>query len=94
MTYITLEFEFFSVENNDDVPNYSQPQHAKMDLNKKSLPEQKTIKTLKYNPQGFKITINENPHKVDFFCEQILVSLYRDRTGDLWIRSLTRYQLS
>ena len=35
-----------------------EPQRVKMDLNKRLLPEQKTIKTLKYNPQGFKITIN------------------------------------
>ena len=33
-------------------------QRVKMDLNKRSFPEQMTIKTLKYNPQGFKITIN------------------------------------
>ena len=37
---------------------HGSPQHAQMDLNKKSEPKQKTIKTLKYNPQGFKITIN------------------------------------
>ena len=47
-------------------------QHAQMDLNKKSEPKQKTIKTLEYNPQGFKITINENPPCRNFFC-QILV---------------------
>ena len=44
-----------------------------MDLNKKSEPKQKTIKTLKYNLQGIKITINENPPTQEFFC-QILVS--------------------
>ena len=33
-------------------------ERVKMDFNKRSFPEQKTIKTLKYNPQGFKITIN------------------------------------
>ena len=31
-----------------------------MDLNKRLFPEKKTIKTQEYNPQGFKITINEN----------------------------------
>ena len=46
-----------------DYPNILQltsegSQRVKMDLNKRLLPEQKTIKTLKYNPQGFKITIN------------------------------------
>ena len=30
-------------------------QGAKLDLNKKSLPKQKTIKTLKYKTQGFQI---------------------------------------
>ena len=29
-------------------------QHAQTDLNKKSKPKQKTIKSLIYNPQGFK----------------------------------------
>ena len=69
-------------------------QHAKLDLNKKSEPKQKTIKTLKHNPQGFKITINENPPTVDFFLGTNFGFLTRDRTGDLWIRSLTCYQLS
>ena len=54
------------------------PQHAKLDLNKKLLPKQKTIKTLRYNPKGFKITINENPPMVDFFGEQIFGFLTRD----------------
>ena len=36
-------------------------QGAKMDLNTKSLPKQKTIKSLIYKTQGFQITINENP---------------------------------
>ncbi len=39
---------------------HSMTQHAKMDLNTKSLPKQKTIKTLKVITQGFKITMNEN----------------------------------
>ena len=36
-------------------------QGAKMDLNTKSLPKQKTIKSLIYKTEGFQITINENP---------------------------------
>ena len=36
-------------------------QSVKMDLNKKSLPKQKTIKPLRYKTQGFQITINKNP---------------------------------
>jgi len=44
---------------------YSNTQHTKMDLNKKSLPKPKTIKTPKYNPQGLKTPINENPPTID-----------------------------
>ena len=32
--------------------------------------EQNAIKILKYNPQGFKITINENPPMVNFFVNK------------------------
>ena len=68
-------------------------QRAQMDLNKKSEPKQETIKTLKHNPQGFKITINKNPSTQEFFLPNFVFPT-RDRTGDPWIRSLTRYQVS
>ena len=55
-------------------PRSSNAQHAQMDLNKKSKPKQKTIKSLIYKSQGFKWTINENPPTLEFFCDQILVS--------------------
>ncbi len=42
-------------------------QHAKMDLNTKSLPKQKTIETLTVITQGFKITLYENPHSKFWF---------------------------
>ena len=42
----------------------SQP--VKMDLIKKLLPKKKTIQTFK-DTQGFRITINENPHTQIFF---------------------------
>ena len=38
-------------------------QGAEIDLNTKSLPKQKTIKSLIYMTQGFQITINENPRR-------------------------------
>ena len=56
------------------MPKFVFTQHAQTDLNKKSKPKQKTIKSLIYNPQGFKWTINENPPTREFFCDQILVS--------------------
>mgnify|MGYP000849728698 CR=1 FL=1 len=37
-----------------------------MDLNKKSLTKQMTIKTLEYYPQVFKISINENAVTQEF----------------------------
>ena len=48
------------------IENIDTAQHAKMDLNKKSLPKQKTIKTLKVMTQGFKIIMNENPPRYFF----------------------------
>ena len=36
-------------------------QPAKLDLNKKSLPKQKTIQNLTIDAQGFRRTANENP---------------------------------
>ena len=42
-------------------------QGAEMDLNTKSWPKQKTIKSLIYKTQGFQITINENPPCWKFF---------------------------
>ena len=42
-------------------------QGTKMDLNTKSLPKQKTIKSLIYKTQGFQITINENPPMREIF---------------------------
>ena len=38
---------------------YSQP--AKLDLNKKSFPKQKTIQNFTIDAQGFRKTKNENP---------------------------------
>ena len=38
---------------------YSQP--AKIDLNKKSFPQQKTIQNFTIDAQGFRKTKNENP---------------------------------
>ena len=67
-------------------------QHAQMDLNTKSWPKQKSIKSLIFIPQGFKRTINENPPMREFFLTD-LVFPSRDRTADLWIRSVTLYQL-
>ena len=40
-------------------PKYAQP--AKIDLNKKWLPKQKTIQNFNIDAQGFRKTINENP---------------------------------
>ena len=37
------------------------PQPAKLDLNKKSLPKQKTIQNFTIDAQGFRKTKNENP---------------------------------
>ena len=37
------------------------PQPAKIDLNKKSLPKQKTIQNFTIDAQGFRKTRNENP---------------------------------
>ena len=38
------------------------PQPTKIDLNKKSLPKQKTIQSFTIDAQGFRKTKNENPH--------------------------------
>ena len=46
------------------------PQGAKMDLIKRSLPKQKSIKSLMFIPQGFKRTINENPPRGKFFFDR------------------------
>ena len=37
------------------------PQPTKLDLNKKSLPKQKTIQNFTIDAQGFRKTKNENP---------------------------------
>ena len=37
------------------------PQPAKLDLNKKSFPKQKTIQNFTIDAQGFRKTKNENP---------------------------------
>ena len=39
----------------------SQTQPAKLDLNKKSFPKQKTIQNFTINTKGFRKTKNENP---------------------------------
>ena len=39
----------------------SSPQPAKVDLNKKSFPKQKTIQNFTIDAQGFRKTKNENP---------------------------------
>ena len=50
---IQLSFSF-------QVEHYN-PQPAKIDLNKKSLPKQKTIQNVTIDAQGFRKTRNENP---------------------------------
>ena len=55
---------------------------AKMDVNTKSLPKQKTIKSLIYKTQGLKITINENPPTRGNFFDKFFVFPIRDRTLD------------
>ena len=50
------------------------PQGAEMDLNTKSLPKQKTIKSLIYRTQGFQITINENPPTWEIFFNKFWLS--------------------
>ena len=45
-------------------------QHAQMDLNTKSKPKQKTIKSLIYKTQGFQITIDENPPTQEIFFDK------------------------
>ena len=49
-------------------------QHPEMDLNTKSLPKQKTIKSLIYRTQGFQITINENPPTREIFFSKFWLS--------------------
>ncbi len=49
-------------------------QCAEMDLNTKSLPKQKTIKSLIYRTQGFQITINENPPTQEIFFNKFWLS--------------------
>ena len=49
-------------------------QHAQMDLNTKSWPKQKTIKSLMYKAQGFQITINENPPTWETFLDKFWFS--------------------
>ena len=71
-------------------------QPVKMDLNKKSLPKQKTIQTFKVDTLGFRITIKENPPAQIFSRHFWGTSPAGNRTrafGDLLIRSLTLYQL-
>ena len=41
--------------------NYAGAQPAKLDLNKKSFPKQKTIQNFTIDAQGFRKTKNENP---------------------------------
>ena len=50
------------------------PQGAKMDLIKRSLPKQKSIKSLIFIPQGFQITINENPPTREIFFNKFWLS--------------------
>ena len=66
------------------------PQHAQMDSIKRSLPKQESIKSLILN---LKVPNNHKwkfPHAGNFF-QQISVVPSRDRTGDLWIKSLSLY---
>ena len=50
--------------------NMPQSQGAKMDLIKRSLPKQKSFKSLIFIPQGFKRTLNENPPTREFFFDR------------------------
>ena len=50
------------------------PQYTQMDLNTKSKPKQKTIKSLIYKTQGFQITINENPPTREIFFNKFWLS--------------------
>ena len=43
------------------ITTYSSTQPAKLDLNKKSFPKQKTIQNFTIDAQGFRKTKNENP---------------------------------
>ena len=49
-------------------------QGTKMDLNTKSLPKQKTTKSVIYKTQGFQLTINENPPTREIFFDKFWFS--------------------
>ena len=51
----------FTEDNKSQMSTESTTQPAKVDLNKKSFPKQKTIQNFTIDAQGFRKTKNENP---------------------------------